>query len=202
MLATPGSAQSASATPADGKAYVVTQILPRYVNDHPQHPPLGAILAAEVELGKVTDGYVGPRKGVPIRKFRLHERASYAPTRYYASALATINRAILGALNERGLAGVRVRASPLDIDPATGDDRRSPGQGTLRVDIEIGRIDGLRVVAVDTLAAGERVPAGGASAVPSIVVSRIDRRSSRPMRSAKERRTCCGSTCSRTTSPG
>ena len=88
------------------------------------------------------------------------------PTRYYASALATINRTILAALNERGLAGVRVRASPLDIDAATGDDRRSPSQGTLRIDIEIGRIDGLRVVAVDTLAAGERVPAEGGMGSP------------------------------------
>ena len=175
MLAAPGVAHGASAMPADGRAYVVTQILPRYVDDHAQHPPLGALLAADVELGEVTDGYVGPRKGVPIRKFRLHERPSHAPTRYYASALATINRAILGALNERGLAGVRVRASPLDIDPATGDDRRSPGQGTLRVDIEIGRIDGLRVVAVDTIAAGGRVPA--VEAIGSPVHRRIKDRS-------------------------
>ena len=97
------------------------------MDDHPQHPPLGAILTGEVELGEVADGYVGLREGVPIRKVRLHERPSHVPTRYYASALAAINRTILGALNERGLAGVRVQTNPLDVDAATGDDLRSPG---------------------------------------------------------------------------
>ena len=161
--------------PADGRSYVVTQILPRYVDDHPQHPPLSAILAAGVELGEVADGYVGPREGVPMRKVRLHERSSHAPTHYYASALAAINHAILEALNKRGLAGVRVRASPLDIDAATGEDRRSAGQGTLRVDVEIGRIDGLRVIAVDTLAVNERVPTDEAISNP--VHRRIKNRS-------------------------
>lgn len=159
VLAAPVTASGAIALPADGRAYAVAQLVPRYVRDHPQLPPLGAILATRVELGEVDDGYVAPRAELPSRELPLRDLASAAPTRYYASALAAINRTILGALNDRGLAGVRVRASPLDIDAATGEDRRDPRQRTLRVDIEIGRIEGLRVVEVDTLAGGERVPA-------------------------------------------
>ena len=57
------------ATPADGAAYLVSDILPRYVEEHPDHPPLDSDL--EVELGEVSDGYVAPREDVPSARIRL-----------------------------------------------------------------------------------------------------------------------------------
>ncbi|MEE8314416.1 MAG: ShlB/FhaC/HecB family hemolysin secretion/activation protein [Myxococcota bacterium] len=173
------------ATPADGQAYLVTEFLPRYVADHPQHPPLSTVLEAGVELGEVSDGYVAPRAGVPTRRIRLNQDGARVPARYYASALAAINRTILGELNRLGLAGVRVQTSPGDIDPASGDDRRKPEQRTLGVDIETGRISGLRVIGVETFALGDRFPPKQAADNP--VHRRIKERS--PIQPADSART-------------
>ena len=143
------------ATPADGAAYLVTDILPRYVEEHPDHPPLDSDL--EVELGEVSDGYVAPREDVPSARIRLKRQRDRGPVRFYASALAAINRSIVGQLNRRGLAGIRVQTDPSDIDPVTGEDRRAPGQRSVHLDIATGRISGLRAVEVEAfgLRAGE-----------------------------------------------
>lgn len=152
----------------DGEPYLVGEFDPGYAEPHPDHPPLGPLRTAEIELGKVADGYVAPRKGVPIVHTTLEQLAEGEPTFYYASAIAAINLGILKHLNQQGLGAVLVQTHPADIDPASGEDKRVPVvQETVRVEIQTGRIGDLRVVEIEGFGFGdvaenevERIKAG------------------------------------------
>jgi len=146
----------AVASAADGRAYRVSGIVPAYAEEHPDHPDLATVLSAEVKLGQAEDGYVAPRKGVPTVVVKLADLADGLPGVYYASALAAVNRGLLLALNRQGLGGVTVQTNPADIDPTTGEDRRSGEEGTVGVEVSTGRISDLRVVEVETFCFGER----------------------------------------------
>ncbi|MBW2281813.1 MAG: hypothetical protein JRG82_13820, partial [Deltaproteobacteria bacterium] len=155
------SASSAAALPAvalalDGEAYLVGGIEPEFAEPHADHPSLDSVLSAEIVLGRVTDGYVAPREGLPQVTTTLEQIAKDEPAFYYASALATINYGILSELNRKGLGAVLVQTNPADIDPQTGEDKRIPvTQDVVRVEIQTGRIGELRVVEVDGFGFGD-----------------------------------------------
>lgn len=153
----------------DGDAYLIGEFEPEYAEPHPDHPPLDSVRTAEITLGKVADGYVAPREGIPTVEVTLEQIAEEEkPAFYYASAIAAINQGILMELNRKGLGGVRVQTNPADIDPATGEDKRIPVvQETVRVEVQTGRIGDLRVVEIEGFGFGdvaenevERIKAG------------------------------------------
>lgn len=140
----------------DGEAYLVGDFEPEYAEPHPDHPPLASVLETEITLGRVADGYVAPRDGLPQVQTTLQEIAGEEPAFYYASAIAAINQGILQELNSKGLGAVLVQTNPADIDPATGEDKRIPVvQETVRVEIQTGRIGDLRVVEVEGFGFGD-----------------------------------------------
>jgi len=141
----------------EGPVYLVREIVPRFTDPHPQHPSLEAILAHEIELGRLPDGYIAPRPGAQIVKVSLNELAAAPVQLYHVTALAAINQGILGALNARGLGGVTVQTNPADIDPLTGEDRRTAGQTDVGVDILTGRIGDLHVAEFETFGFGDRI---------------------------------------------
>lgn len=143
----------------DGEAYLVGEFDPGYAEPHPDHPPLGPLHTAEIALGKVADGYIAPREGVPIVHTTLEQIAGEEPEFYYASAIATINLQILKHLNQQGLGAVLVQTHPADIDPVSGEDKRIPVvQETVRVEIQTGRIGDLRVVEIEGFGFGDVAP--------------------------------------------
>ncbi len=157
----------AAASDVDGPAYEVTEIRPQYAFFHPDQPPLEDLLEAKLELGSARNGFVAPRVGIPSVTFSLRDLVLGKPGVYHASALAAVNRAILGAVNRTGLGGITVQTSPQDIDPVTGQDRRPPEERAVRVDILTGRIADVRVLEVATVAYGDRVPAEAAADNPA-----------------------------------
>lgn len=144
-------APSAAGHPAaksDGGRYPIAGFEVHYAEDHPRHPSLDDILAADVTLGRVDDGYVAPRDGIPEAKIALRA-APY--TYYYASAIRSINEQLVKRFNDRGLIGVLVQPLETDLEPGTGRDLRTPGQRGLTLVVRTGRVEEVR-----TFAAGER----------------------------------------------
>lgn len=150
-----------AAIEADGPRYPVSAFVIRYAQDTRGLPLVEAIGRVEVELGRVADGYVAPRPGVPVVRMRVREAADRGVEGYYASAIAAVTRAILGEFNRQGLIAVVVAPSDEDIyqpedrtDPGWGRDLRPPGKTDLTILVKVGLVKEVR-----TLASGDRVPA-------------------------------------------
>ncbi len=157
----------------DGPKFLVGSYVIRYAVDHPQLPAAEDILETEIELGRVPDGFVRPREGIPTERFRLGDVALMPLERYYASAIIAVTEQVVREFNRRGIIGVRVQVNP---DEIFGDsilaleDYREPGQTSLSLDVHIGTVSDVR-----TLASGGRVAT--ADRVNSSVHSRIRKNS-------------------------
>jgi len=139
---------SFQAARSDGGRYPIAGFEIHYAQDHPRHPSLDDILEADVVLGRVDDGFVAVRDGLPEAKVALRA-APYAY--YYASAIRSINEQLVKRFNDRGLIGVLVQPLETEIEPGSGRDLRTPPQRSLTLVIRTGRVEEVR-----TFAAGER----------------------------------------------
>ncbi|MCH8824614.1 MAG: ShlB/FhaC/HecB family hemolysin secretion/activation protein [Planctomycetes bacterium] len=137
----------------DGQSYPVSSIVLNYVTQNPDHPPLDAVMAIEVELGQTSGGFVAAREGVPSITFRLSDLAQQSTTKYYASAIQSILETIRNYFSQQEILGVFVAPDPFEIDES-GRDLRAAGQTSLRVLITTGIVTELR-----TLASGARIDA-------------------------------------------
>lgn len=156
----PAPAHAADATPPvqhqaiprlDGNAYPVAGFRLEYAKEHPRHPDLEPLLDLEITLGQVEDGYVEPRDGLPSARVTLRA-ARY--TKYYASAIRTIDQQIVEQFNKKGLIGVLVQPLETEIEPGSGKDLREPGRVNLHLVVHTGRVEEVR-----TFAAGDRFEA-------------------------------------------
>jgi len=133
---------------------------------HPGLPGLADLMQMEVALGKAADGYVAPGAGVASVVFRLADVPGLELKRFYASAILSVERQIVGGLNRRGLIGIFVAPHPDDLvlerrvaDETTKEavtrqeDRRPADRKALRLVIWTGVVTEVR-----TVASGGRVP--------------------------------------------
>lgn len=130
------------------RTYVVTEFVISYALEHPDHPPIEELLSLRVRLTPTRGGYRAPRVGDPASAVILGSPPR-GYTRYFASALQHINRAIVAEFARRGIGGVLV-ALP-DIEEGSGADLRPRGQTKLRIKIWTGRVED-----VTTFADGSR----------------------------------------------
>jgi hypothetical protein len=133
--------------PLDGPVFTVTRFDLDYREPHPDLPPIESLLPLTVRLRRTTGGWAAPLAGRPTTEVRIDERER-TDTRFHASALGTISRAILARLHDADLLGVYVRPSAEDIDITTERDLRAPGDTELLIGIWVGRIDAVRTVAI------------------------------------------------------
>lgn len=138
---------------ADGLRFRVDRILLSYAKEHPDAPPLGELLALEVDLGLTSQGYVASREGVPPARIKLSDVPGLPQHEFYGSAIRSINESIVTEFNRRGLSGVLVLPNEEDVDPSSGRDLRPADVGDLRLVIWLGRLLEAR-----TFASGDRVP--------------------------------------------
>ena len=159
LWAAPVSAQSTSpasasaapsilpaAEPVDGPVYPVTQFQLEYERPHPGLPPIDELFPVEVPLRRTETGWAATRAGQPVTRLRI-DSGPVQDSRFHASALASVSRALLKRVHEEGLLGVFVVPSEQDIDIKTERDLRPEGDTELLIDIWIGRIDDVRTVA-------------------------------------------------------
>jgi hemolysin activation/secretion protein len=130
------------------RTYVVTEFTISYALEHPEHPPIDELLTLPVQLTPTRGGYRAPRPG-ELTSTVILGSPPRDYTRYFASALQHINRAIVAEFGRRGIGGVLV-ALP-DIEEGSGVDLRPRGQTKLRIKIWTGRVE-----SVTTFADGDR----------------------------------------------
>ena len=113
---------------------------------HPGLPPIDELFPVEVPLRRTETGWAATRAGQPVTRLRI-DSGPVQDSRFHASALASVSRALLKRVHEEGLLGVFVVPSEQDIDIKTKRDLRPEGDTELLIDIWIGRIDDVRTVA-------------------------------------------------------
>ena len=161
LLSTPGLAWSnadstrSAATRADGPRYTVMNFTVQYAEAHLGHPPLSEIIQLPIELGRVSDGFVAPRPDGPT--VLIHLASTFLPPddRFYASALAAINAALVKEFNRRGLVAVLVAPNAGQIERSTGKDLRPAPDNNLQLIVFTGR-----AIGIHTFASGDRIPEG------------------------------------------
>jgi hemolysin activation/secretion protein len=122
-----------------------------YARDHPDHPPLNALLPLSVELRRTEMGWGAPREGEPTELVELGGIDSAALDLDPTGLVQTLG-ALVSRLHEEGLYGVDVRPSSEDFDLENERDLRPADRNALRVVISVGRIARIRTIAV-----GDRV---------------------------------------------
>jgi hypothetical protein len=148
-----GASDLPQATRADGLAYTIDSFELVYAQEHPEHPALAEVMGLDIELGRVAQGYTGPREGVPPVRIRLADVTLATPHVFYGSAIRAIDERIVEDFVGRGLAGVLVLPDEKDIDPHSSRDLRPSGRKALRIVIWTGRLLEFR-----TFASGSRIP--------------------------------------------
>ncbi|MBX3357784.1 MAG: ShlB/FhaC/HecB family hemolysin secretion/activation protein [Phycisphaeraceae bacterium] len=145
----------------EGPIYPVSAFVLRYAQETQGLPMIDELAMVEVDLGRVEDGYVAPREGTPVVRLRIGEVRDRGVERYYASAIAQVNRAILAEFSRRGIIAVLVSPSDEDIyqpadreDPEWGKDLRPFGKTEMGIIIRVGLVKDVR-----TVASGDRIPA-------------------------------------------
>ena len=147
---------TAQRTP-DGPAYAVSQFVIQYATPHAEHPPLDTWLPVDVLLGLKDARYTAPQDELPSETVSIQQ--SSGPLRvYHASALASICRQLVSALQELGLIGLYITPHASDIDSATEADLRRSGDTVLRLTVSTGQLRRIRTVALShTAADGSRI---------------------------------------------
>ena len=146
--------QPAPAGATDGPQYMVSQFILGYAREHPQHPDIVPVADILIVLGKTDKGYVAPRPGAAEVTLRLDQYKPAKAEAFFASAIRRINESIVEAYNRQGLVGVFVAPNDEDIDPRTGNDKRSADRMSLRLVVWTAAVSRIR-----TLASGERIAA-------------------------------------------
>ena len=194
---------SAGAPGPDGPAFGVTEFRITYggVDDakhalhggHPDLPKIPELLELGIRLGQVADGFVAARAGVESTTVQLGAAGRAPVKRYYATAIQSISKQILGEFRRRGLVGVFVAPHPEDIlerrrEDADGkmvvglEDRRPEGQTFLRIVIWVGVVTEVR-----TLASGKRIPTSARVNHPSHMRMRLGSPVGPPVEGAEDR---------------
>lgn len=138
----------------DGPAYTVTEFVISYAYPREGLPPIESIQDLQVELGRVADGLVQWREGLPKVRFRLADAGKQLWDKYYLSALLAIDAQITQYINGQGLIGVFVGQDHRDINPMDGKDLRGDRK-SMKIQIVVGAVKEVR-----TIGAGDRVKAG------------------------------------------
>ena len=152
LSAVPTAAQEEPTT-LDGPVYEINQFVLLYGAEHPDHPPLSEFLPLEVQLGDTPSGFVAPREDVAAQVVTIADAVGPARA-FHASAIGSINRAVIQSLQGSGLIGVYVSPHPSDVDGATEADLRRPGDTLMRLVVQTGQLRRIR-----TVAAGDRIDA-------------------------------------------
>ncbi len=149
--------------------FMVSEFAVRYERDTPGLPAPADLLAESiVTLSRSGEGAVSTGEGsAEISLAALNQSLAASPGRFSRKALDAVNRAIVRALNVRGLIGVLVATSPddlsIDVRDSAGDlasaaniwtDLRAEGNGPIRIVVYTAQ-----VVQVRTVASGDHVPA-------------------------------------------
>ncbi len=133
-------APSATALPKDGPAFPVSELLLSYVDPNPVFPPPEVMANTEVELMRVSDGFVQPRAGSPITRLRIGDLPSLGTPNLYESALRAIDQQLVFEFNRRDFHAIVVSPLPEDVEKRTGRDLRPPGVTKMRLGVYAGRV--------------------------------------------------------------
>ena len=143
-------AKTTKAIKADGPAYEAQSFDLTYAHAHTGHPSLAKVKDLRIKLGRVSDGYTAPRKGIP--KVVLTLKGPFELHKFYASAIRTICQQIVAYFNDMGFLGVYVAPDERDIDSENGEDLRQV-RTTLHITVWTSIVTKIR-----TLASGQRIP--------------------------------------------
>jgi hypothetical protein len=111
---------------------------------NPKLPPIGAITAGSVAVGRIKDGFTSVARGqkkleVPITGGKVSS--------YYGDALLAFYNDIVEQLNKKyGIYGVYVLADPDQIDPVTLEDKRPKDKTALTVRVYASEVTEVRTV--------------------------------------------------------
>ncbi len=162
--APPAAAAKASEAPVAAEPkFRVTEFIIEYGQQppHPKLPDLKELRHVQVALGRTPEGYVTPRKGVPVLRMRLGDLSGGMLQDFHAGALLRINQALVRWFNiNRKVVGVYVAPHAEDIREETTDDGQvvlkdiRGDRTSLRIVVWIGVVGKLR-----TIASGSRIPA-------------------------------------------
>jgi len=137
---------TAEAAEADGPAYPVSQLLLLYDHESTTLPDIDRLRAQlDVALTPTPTGYVAPRTKAPVERVALDEIGDDGVDRLHGSALQAIARRVVEAINQRGVVGVYVQPSDLQIGPQ-GQDLRT-GTRALAMMVRVARIAEVRTIA-------------------------------------------------------
>lgn len=90
--------------------------------DHPQHPPIDALLRATVTLTPTPEGYTAPVEGWPQVEIPIGDLTAGGEVMLFGAAIARISEALRDALTERyDLLGILVFPDREQVDVAEGD---------------------------------------------------------------------------------
>lgn len=145
----PGASPEPVAVLEDGPPFLISAFEPVFTIEHPGLPLREQVLQYTIRLGRVADGFVAARPGVPTVQVTLSQVPQMETRRFYASAIQSINQQLVDHLNRQGLAGVYIAPDERDIEP------RMDRLGTMRLVIEVALVKEVR-----TVASGDRVPEG------------------------------------------
>jgi hypothetical protein len=131
----------------EGPIFVVSDFVLEYAEEHPDQPARDSLLPLEVELGRIDSGYVAPRHGVPSESVVIDDAPGAPPRSFHATALGSVNQALVKRLHEAGLRGVYVTPHSDDIDVSREVDLRPADDTTLRIVANTARVQNIRSVA-------------------------------------------------------
>ncbi|MGD9789865.1 MAG: ShlB/FhaC/HecB family hemolysin secretion/activation protein [Phycisphaerales bacterium] len=140
------------ATGEDGAKYRVSRFEVRYFADNEGNPALETVLAAPVELGVLSTGYVAPREGLKTTTIRVGDVVEGTMPFFYRSALDEVRRSVYNAVSSQGLFGVVVLFDQEDVDEANDRDLRAGQRGAIRLVVYTGKVQQVR-----TIASGDRL---------------------------------------------
>jgi len=127
-----------------------------YVDPRPDLPELSSLVPFEVELVLGETGWLGldaaPAGSVPVV---VTIGTGEAAGLYHASAISQITHGVLNQVRATGVVGVFVTPHPEDVDVVSEVDLRPAGEGTLRLQLNLGRVRALRSVAFGDRVAGD-----------------------------------------------
>ncbi|MFG0304808.1 MAG: hypothetical protein ACF8Q5_01200 [Phycisphaerales bacterium JB040] len=132
--------------------YPVGELTARYLEEHPDHPPIEELFRTEVVLSLAPGGWIAEDTRFETRRVPIGQLTNLETTDFYFSALLAVNEAIRDALLDRGLIGVLVAADPNAIRLRDLEDNRPVDDDSLDLVIFTGVVREVR-----TLAFGARV---------------------------------------------
>jgi len=141
--------QDVQPLPADGPAFVVTDLVFRYLEPADDLPTLDGVDEATIRLTPSPSGWLAPRRLAPVSELTLGEIGS-PDTLLHASAIRAVSQTLVDRFNDLGYAGVLVFPDPKQFDRQLNDLRPEDDKAlVILINLE-------RVVAARTTARGDR----------------------------------------------